>query len=108
MWFQHKVPRDVQAALVRNGFDDASIFGNIGDTKPEIRDCVAKDLGLRADLGILLRNIQGRIITAWEAANIRGTKRHHEEAEQRAADLPRAIPKNTDQEMVAAYEDAHE
>ena len=88
----NKVPRDIQAALIQLGFDDANVFAMFGDTATEIREQVASQLGLKKDLGIKLRAIQARVLTAWEAANLRGTKRRAEEAEQRACDLPRTRP----------------
>ena len=32
LWRQHKVPRDVQAALIKSGVDDVALFANIGAT----------------------------------------------------------------------------
>ena len=51
-WFQHKVPKDVQTALVKDGFEDVGIFANIGYRKLDARTSVTKDLGLKADLAL--------------------------------------------------------
>ena len=82
---------EVQARFSALGFGEMDVFAKIADTSAELRKLVAEDLGLRDDLGITAKAIIARILTAWEAAQVRGQKRKAEEAEQRAHDAPRPL-----------------
>ena len=88
-----KVPREIQATLASLGFSDMDVFAQIGDTAGEVRDMVAKDLGLCEDLSIQAKALAARALAAWEAAQGRGQKRKAEGAEVRAVDLPALRPR---------------
>ena len=84
-----------------------AVFSQLADTPGEVRLIAANELGLRDDLGIQGRALAGLILTCWEAAQSRLTRRHTEEADQRAVGLPRRLPAQEHAEMLNACEDAH-
>ena len=109
LWEQGKgLPLEIQARFSILGFTEISVFSKLADTAGEVRTIVQEELGLRNDLGIRGRAIVGRILTCWEAAQKRLSRKHTEEADQRAIDLPRRLPEQEHDEMLNAYEEAHE
>ena len=109
LWEQGKgLPLEVQARFSILGFTEMAVFSKLADTAGEVRTIVQDELGLRNDLGVRGRALVGRILTCWEAAQKRLARKHTEEADQRAVDLPRRLPEQEHDEMLNAYEDAHE
>ena len=89
-------------------FSELEVFSKLADTAAEVRQIANTELGLRPDLGIQGRALVGRILTCWEAAQKRMSRRQVEEADQRAVDIPRRLPAHEHDDMLNAYEDAHE
>ena len=107
IWDRSTISAEVQARFSSLGFGEMDVFAKIADTSAEVRKLVAEDLGLRADLGIQAKAITARILTAWEAAQVRGQKRKAEEAEQRAHDAPRPLSQKQHNELLEAHEKVH-
>ena len=107
LWDRSKMSAEVQARFSALGIGEMDVFAKIADTSAELRKLVAEDLGLRDDLGITAKAIIARILTAWEAAQVRGQKRKAEEAEQRAHDAPRPLTQKQHHELLEAHEKVH-
>ena len=109
LWGQGKgLPLEIQARFATLGFTEMDVFSKLADSAAEVRVIAQTELGLRDDLGIRGRAIVGRILTCWEAAGKRLSRKHLEDADQRAVDLPRRLPAQEHDEMLNAFEDAHE
>ena len=89
------------------GFAELDTFANIESDKDKLRVFLEADLGLVLNPPPEGRSLVSRIISAWEAAAIRGRRRNHEEAEQRISGLPWTLPKSTHLELRRAYNRVH-
>ena len=105
LWDRSKMSAGVQASFSALGFGEMDVFAQTADTSAELRKLVAEDLGVRDDLGA--KAIIARILTAWEAAQVRGQKRKAKEAEQRAHDAPRPLTQKQHNELLEAHEQVH-
>ena len=82
LWEQGKgLPLEIQARFAVLGFTEMAVFSKLADTAAEVRLIAQNELGLREDLGIKGRALVGRILTCWEAAQSRLTRKHNEEVD---------------------------
>ena len=86
-----KVPREVIAKISEIGVTDLDVFARIADSSAGMRQVFEDDVTLKPDC-TANRVLLGRLLAAWDAAVLRGTKRRTEEAEQHAGDMPRKVP----------------
>ena len=83
LWEQGKgLPVEVQARFSIMGFSELDVFSKLADSAAEVRVIASTELGLRDDLGIKGRALVGRILTCWEAAQKRMSRRQVEGADQ--------------------------
>ena len=101
------VPRDIQAALSMAGIKDVGTFAKIEDTPARFRDFMKDDIKLDISQSPRHRAMMAKMVLAWEAAGKRLDKRMNEQAEQRAGDLPRSLPKAVHLQVVRAFTKAH-
>ena len=93
---------EVQARLIQLGVTEANVFSKLESGEPGVRDFIKEEVKLRPQDGT--RTNVGRLLSAWEAAHLRGTKRKQEEAEQRVHDL---LPKKSHLTMRQAFGKLH-
>ena len=108
LWAQGKVVPEAQAKLASLGFGEMDIFAKLGDTVQDVRKTIETDFGISPESGLPGKNVISRIISAWERAYGRGVKRRAEDAQQRATDQPRRLPKSTHLQLIRTYNENHE
>ena len=102
-----KVPADVQAAVAHLGYVDLQVFSKIEDTPGKVREVIKSDVGLDPTASPAHRALMARLVVAWETAAKRVEKRCIEEADQRAGDLPRSLPKGSHLDLTRAFTKVH-
>ena len=90
------------------GFGEMDIFIKLGDTVQDVRKTIEQDFGISPEAGLPGKNVISRVISTWETAHDRGVKRRAEDAEQRATDQPRRLPKSTHLQLIRTYNENHE
>ena len=68
---------------------------------------------LKAEVGILTdfkgaKTEIAKVLSAWETAGIRGTKRKHHEAEQRVTDKRKRMTQSEHIQLIRAYNEVHD
>ena len=101
------IPRELQAKLSELGFTDLTVFAKLEDVPAEARKIFKADLDLDDTNRGAYNALVARLMAVWEAANKRGEKRRAEEAERKAGDLPRTLPKARHLELQRAFEAKH-
>ena len=74
VWEQAKVPVEAQAVMVNLGFTDAEVFANLQDLPEKRWELLAKELRYKHGMILQGREMVGRIVGAWKAAQVRGDK----------------------------------
>ena len=105
LWGEYSVPVEIQARLIQLGVTEVNVFSKLESDEPGMRDFIREEVKLKAQEG--MRTNVGRLLSALEAAHLRGAKRKQEGAEQRVYDLPRTLPKKSHLTMRQAFGKLH-
>ena len=100
-----QVPLYVQAKVASLGVTDLVVLAKVADTAAMFREFCTDDLTI-APVGAG-KVLTSRLIGAWEAAELRGIKRKHEEAEQRVGDQPRRLQKPVHTNLLRAFKQVY-
>eukprot|EP00971_Amphidinium_carterae_P340708 6479159-Amphidinium_carterae.1 len=68
VWDDCKVPIQVQSRLCQAGFTSMKLFGNLADSKQDLRSALAADFGLAVEGQPQNRLKQASVLAAWESA----------------------------------------
>ena len=101
------IPKDVQAKIASLGYTTREVFSKVEDSQAELRNFIKSDIGIDPKASPDHRNLVSKILVAWESASKRVDKLQTEEAEQRAADVPRTIPKQSHLFVKQNFEEMH-
>ena len=104
---KRKVPLEAQGHLVAMGMTDVEVFSKIEANENDLRQLLKTQLRFREDAVLDGKRCVASVCPAYEAAQIRGTKRKAEDAEQRAHDLPRTLPHQAHVLLLRAFAERH-
>jgi hypothetical protein len=99
-----KVPDIILAMMSELGYHSSDMFANVADTSADMRAFIKDDLTIDPIAGPAQRRVTAALLSCWDAAKKRSSKRHEEEAVQRTSQLPRTISHNVHMELVKALE----
>ena len=101
-----QIPLEVQAMIANLGLTDMDVFAKIADDVAGFRAFVADDLHV-APNETKKKVLIARLVSSWEAACVRGTKRKADDADRRVGDLPRRFGKSAHLTLQRAFADTH-
>ena len=102
----NRVPQLVQAKVAALGLTSSRLFARAADDLAGVRRFTA-ELGLDIAANVQNRVAGAALVNAWEASKIRLDKRLRDEAEVRATDLPKSLPKSQHLELIRAFTAKH-
>ena len=108
VWTQAKIPGDIQSSLVSVGFTETEVFAKMEENEAALRELLRTELKFKEGALLQKKAMVGRVVAAWESAQIRGTKRKAEEALQRATDAPRTLPRAQHLSIIRAFSRGHD
>ena len=101
-----QIPLEVQAMIANLGLTDMDVFAKIADDVAGFRAFVADDLHI-APNETKKKVLTARLVSSWEAACVRGTKRKADDADRRVGDLLRHLGKSAHLTLQRAFADTH-
>ena len=107
LWNKHKVSPQLQAKFAEMDITNMSVFAKIEPDEDALRQFLKTEVGILADFKGAKTHI-AKVLSAWETAKIRGTKRKQEEAEQRATDKRKRMTQSEHTQLLRAYNDVHD
>lgn len=86
-----KVPVEVQAALFHKGFVDLQLFAGLDESRLEVRNALAVEIGLKHDECTDARQNVARLLSAWESSRAQLVAEDKMKAESKLGQTPRIV-----------------
>ena len=98
------VPHDVQLALFHAGFINLRLFAGLDESRAEVRDALAKEIGLKHTDDVASRIAVASVLAAWESSRLQSTAEEKLRVESRLGQWQRVAQLSEMAAMCAAVE----
>ena len=101
---EKNVPQDVQLALFHAGFINLQLFAGLDESRAEVRDALAKEIGLKHTDDVASRIAVASVLAAWESSRMQSTTEEKLRVESRLGQSQRVVQLSEMAAMRAAVE----
>ena len=85
---------EVQAALFHKSFVDLQLFSGLDESRLEVRNALATEIGLKHDESTETRQNVARLLTAWESACVQLVAEDKMNSESELGQTPRIVQRS--------------
>ena len=101
------IPSEVAAKFGELGYTDVQTFAHLEEEATPFKEALKTDLTLHASDGPQHRALTAKIVATWTSARHHSDREQKEQAEQRAIDMPKHLPKGKHLAMQKIYTSVH-
>ena len=87
------VPQEIIGRLGELNYLDIETFAHLEEEPKDFKAAIQNDIGLNPSSSPAHRSMMAKLVAVWDSARRRKNSMQQEEADQRASDVPRHLPR---------------